>query len=41
VAILEPGRKRRRRATRRQVIVPALWGVALAVALLIVVGELI
>ena len=43
VAILEPGRKRRRHArpTRAQYVIGTLWGVALAVALLIVVGELI
>ena len=40
VAILEPGRKRRRRPTR-QVVIGTLWGVALALGLLIVVGELI
>ena len=41
MAILQPGRKRRRRPTRGQVVVGTLWGAALAVALLIVVGELI
>jgi hypothetical protein len=44
VAILEPGKKRRRgrtRRTTRQLAIGTLWGLALAVALLIVVGELV
>ena len=41
MAILEPGRKRSRRPTRRQFVVATLWVVALAFALLIVVGEIV
>jgi hypothetical protein len=42
VAILEPGRKRRRtRPTLGQLVVATLWGIALAIALLILVVELI
>ena len=43
VAILEPGRngRRRIRPTGRQLVVDTLWGFALGIALLIVVGEVI
>jgi len=44
VAILEPGRNRRRRRTpltTRQLIVGTLWVLALAIALLIVVGGIV
>jgi hypothetical protein len=43
VAILEPGRngRRRIRPTGRQLVVGTLWGFALGIALLIVVGEVI
>jgi hypothetical protein len=44
VAIHEPGRNRRRRRTRptsRQLVVGTLWGLALGIALLIVVGEIV
>jgi hypothetical protein len=41
MAILEPGRRRRRRPPRAQIVVGTLWVVALAIGLLIVVGELI
>jgi len=41
LTILEPGRKRSRRPTGRQFVVATLWGVAVGIAVRVVVGVIV